>query len=923
MWLSIPVPAHLSKQSTRILNILKMFRLKNQNINNLKKESNYRRLLAYAYVLILVFLVLAPGRIVMAADALDRAAIATPLYFILSVVIDSMSGLAGVLDRIFSIGINDSSGNPLQVVQTTWSLVRNFSNMFFIVGLVIMAFATIFDVSKYNFRTMIVRFLIAALLVNFSLVIGTTIIDWTQSLSGVFLTAMGSYGNFLGGALSPEQLLGEPSTIAGNLRPLFAKMGGSIGAIGVLGTLAFDQITWLQVGAMFFSIILGSVIVFSLLIAVIFSAIRIPILWGLLILAPAAWVLSIFPPLANANRNWWKHFLGWNFFLPIYLFFLYVGLLFLQAQQQIITSTGIDNTPIPGLGFPIQTIFFYGFVAVFMISGVKFSMHNGLAAGAGVAAGAIWAKGQATARYAGSAPWRMSGAADVYKETKQKFKEQGFAGFEATEKNLGKLYRGQRGRDEAAAWLGEKTGLAPGMAEKQMARNIDLEKAKLKERKVGEAELRTMIADEKDPAQKIAAMQRLQEEFNKFPEADQVLELVRSLGPSVKTELGAKTLKQIKWSDMATEGLNTLLADPAMSDPNIQTLIYNALIEKRRVRPDQFNVAIDRSSLSGSQRANSIAKARELISEDMSSGERNALFETLMGLQKDSTGAFRHSAAEQARLKSENKDAIREILKIRAQKKDSFFDNETTGNPEDQAILNNYVATYFDSTSEKKKFLEDVSRKYAYSAAMTLLDQGLVKDDSGNTIARAGYTNPLTGSIMTSDEAEKLITKQTFQKLNLEEKLTQSKAQLAKPILSEVASEEMSRNSASMQNFVSHDKYQIFNVNTGGEIEKKARRVIFHREFLGPFMDQVSKLKSEIAKIQANQSATPPALTPSQLLSKKKALQDTYLARLRSLRGEYERMCTRYNMVDSTVTAQFNGMDKRIKRLEDEVIKLK
>ena len=627
-----------------------------------------------SYIFVFGLLLLLPQKVAMAADRFDMAAIATMLYFILNLVIDSMTGLAQILDTIFSIGVTDSSGNPLAAVLTTWALVRNFSNMFFIVGLIVMAFATIFDVSKYNFRALIVRFLIMALLINFSLVIGTTIIDWTQSLSSVFLTAMGSYGNLLGGALEPAQLLGEPSSNnAVALRPFFAKLGGIIGTAGVFATFAVDNTTWNQISVMFFSIILGSIITFSLLVGVVFTAIRIPILWGLLILAPGAWVCSIFPPLADANRKWWKYFLGWNFFLPIYLFFLYTGLLFLQSQGKIIEAMKAPTTGIPGIGFTFQTMFFYAFVGLFMIYGVKFAMTNSLAAGAGSVAGAIWAKGRATARYAGSTPWRMSGAADVYKDIRTRFKEQGFAGFEATEKTLGKLYQGQQGRDKAAAWLGEKTGLAPGLAEKQLARNIDLEKAKLKERRVGEVELRTMIRTSKNPEQKIAAMQRLQEEFNKSPDSSQVLDLVKSLGTSIKTEVGAKTLRQIKWSDMTADELNVLLADPAMSDPNIQTLIYNALIEKRRIKPNQFNIAIDRASLSGAQRANMVVKARELMSEDMSSSERNALFETLMGLRKDlATGAFVHSATEQARIQSDNKDAIREVLRIRAQKKDSF-----------------------------------------------------------------------------------------------------------------------------------------------------------------------------------------------------------------------------------------------------------
>src|SRR3989344_5708425 len=75
----------------------------------------------------------------------SMASLATILYFILSLIVKIISGLATAFDVVLWIGVTNASGvTDIEAVRDTWILVRNFSNMFFIIGLIIMAFATIF-----------------------------------------------------------------------------------------------------------------------------------------------------------------------------------------------------------------------------------------------------------------------------------------------------------------------------------------------------------------------------------------------------------------------------------------------------------------------------------------------------------------------------------------------------------------------------------------------------------------------------------------------------------------------------------------------------------------------------------------------------------------------------------------------------------
>src|SRR3989344_2368562 len=106
-----------------------------------------------------------------------------------------LAAIMGAFDWILtkSIGFYD-----VPVVNAGWVIMRDFANMFFIVALIIMAFATIFEVSKYSFSAMIVRFILTAVLINFSLPLSKLFLQFSDQLSHVFITALGSVANQLG-----------------------------------------------------------------------------------------------------------------------------------------------------------------------------------------------------------------------------------------------------------------------------------------------------------------------------------------------------------------------------------------------------------------------------------------------------------------------------------------------------------------------------------------------------------------------------------------------------------------------------------------------------------------------------------------------------------------------------------------------------
>lgn len=567
-------------------------------------KNRYRPLTIVIAILFCLFLLpnLAHAQIDWLVGNTVLAFLAGTLNFIRGALVSLIGTIASGIDSILKFAVADSP-----VVQESWEIVRNFANMLFIIALIVMAFGTIFNIKGYD-KSLIPRFLIAALLINFSLVIGNVIIGWTQSLSNVFLSAIGDVGARIAAGISIADLFKQ----------------------SVIQTYTVDNRLWTETITIFFNILLLSVVLFSLLVLFVLSIIRIPILWALLIVSPVAWITYILPSTNHISKRWWKEFIGWNIFLPIYLFFIYFGTFFLANQQRVIA--GMTNQPLSGgLGTTFQQLFFFVLVAIFLIGGAKVAMGMSSAAGAGTIATATWARGRAAARFAGLAPyrggkylagvgWRASGAEGVYKEAQDKFKREGFAGFEATEKTiLGKLYKGQRGREEAAVWLGGKvkdvTGidLAPGLKEKQFVKNIDYETQKLRDKKISDnrPELERIISSADTSKEEKVAAGKLLKEFHvdelDMGQIQQVYEAYNSEGLTAQASKFLSGLNYKKLSGDALRQLRGMAVNPAYQAQFMER-VNDAIVDKGNFKDMNEYVTL-LSSYSGPNKNDSILDA--------------------------------------------------------------------------------------------------------------------------------------------------------------------------------------------------------------------------------------------------------------------------------------------------------------------------
>jgi hypothetical protein len=193
-------------------------------------------------------------------------------------------------------------------VQVGWVVVRDLVNMFFILVLLIMAFAIILGFSNYGSPQTVRDLFIMAIVINFSKTICGLFIDLGQVVMLTFVNgfAQAAGGNFLN-AFQINKILQLENEGA---------LDGS--GLALAAALAF---------------IMVAVATCVVLILTIQMGFRIVMLWILVILSPLAFFGRAFPPMKSSTYDrWWGMFKGYIIQGPTVAFFLWLALLTSQRS---------------------------------------------------------------------------------------------------------------------------------------------------------------------------------------------------------------------------------------------------------------------------------------------------------------------------------------------------------------------------------------------------------------------------------------------------------------------------------------------------------------------------------------------------------------------------------------------------------------
>lgn len=185
-----------------------------------------------------------------------------------------------------------------------WTIVRDFANMFFVLILLVIAFATILRVESYNLKTWLPKLVIMAILINFSKLICGVIIDFAQV---IMLTFLGAVKEITGGTMI--ELLGVSKILEFN--------ESEVEGIEVSG--------WTILSSVILGVIMMIVAVVVIVVMLMMIIVRMVMIWIYIVLSPLAYLLASFPQGKKYSERWWSDFSKNVIVGPIIAFFLWLS----------------------------------------------------------------------------------------------------------------------------------------------------------------------------------------------------------------------------------------------------------------------------------------------------------------------------------------------------------------------------------------------------------------------------------------------------------------------------------------------------------------------------------------------------------------------------------------------------------------------
>ena len=246
--------------------------------------------------------------------------------------------LAGsFLDFFVYYSTNDTSYRNV-FIEKGWGAIRDIANIFFIIALLYVAIKTILGLNVTDNKKLIGAVIIIALIINFSLFTTKVVIDGSNILAKVFYNNITSTKNNSTDVVSSTDVAngteGEKSISVGmiskyNPQEIISEDSYNENGPGmfIFTTIILLVIT-LYTAYIFFSV------------ALLFVA-RVVSLWIAMIFSPLAFISYAVPFEIPefGHKKWWKNLFENAFLAPVFIFFLYIIVLFLDIGKNIAYGT--------------------------------------------------------------------------------------------------------------------------------------------------------------------------------------------------------------------------------------------------------------------------------------------------------------------------------------------------------------------------------------------------------------------------------------------------------------------------------------------------------------------------------------------------------------------------------------------------------
>ena len=255
-----------------------------------------------------------------------------------------LTGLAGIiLNAVIYYTIVDIANNYSRIttINEAWSVIRDLANMSFIFVLLYAAIKTILGTGS-DTKNLIVKIIVVAILINFSLFFTKVVIDASNVLAIAFYDAIvpGAFDDIGVINLVTQTGISHAFMQNLNLQSLYevGENGNRIGPASIVTLGIMGSIMLLIAAFIFFAVALMFIIRYVILILV-------------LILSPLAFIAFVLPQLEKYKAQWIDALVGQAFFAPIYFMLTWVTLHVLGGITSAFGATDNPRAALSGIAF--------------------------------------------------------------------------------------------------------------------------------------------------------------------------------------------------------------------------------------------------------------------------------------------------------------------------------------------------------------------------------------------------------------------------------------------------------------------------------------------------------------------------------------------------------------------------------------------
>lgn len=321
-----------------------------------------------------------PAESVGTAQIKSAATVGQSLYaFIVRVISDIIVWLQSIIYAIFAtflvpiinalLSVRPYEDAFVNIIYPGWLILRNLANIFFIVSLLVVGLRILFQQSAAGTaRSFILRLVIMALLVNFSLVIAQGLVGIADTVQSQFLPANTKIIESLGQKLMVDPLIEFRKEVTDSSNNAFSTEKAEL---ALADTIKPIVLLMLSIAAFF-----------SFVAVAAFLLVRLVALWVLYMLSPIAYVGFVMDETKTYASRWWSEFLKYAIVTPVLVFFLNIAALMatlFSGQNNSLFKAFSNGTMSQDIVVGALTIISHFIVLFFIYAGMKFALSSGVA----------------------------------------------------------------------------------------------------------------------------------------------------------------------------------------------------------------------------------------------------------------------------------------------------------------------------------------------------------------------------------------------------------------------------------------------------------------------------------------------------------------------------------------------------------------